>query len=143
MDIVQSKKRDMALLWFVGTFIAAVITLATLEKMLAIADDGIVFLGVKYCAWAGELFFWFKMFYHWSKAKGYPAFFALLGCLAFPLGPLALALMKDRMGVPPPLNDPLKTCTVCGSTYRLGDYNSDAQHIYCSKCGAELRRDAA
>ena len=33
------------------------------------------------------------------------------------------------------------TCPACGEPYNLKDYRKDLDHIYCSRCKAELPKD--
>lgn len=32
-------------------------------------------------------------------------------------------------------------CSICGVPYRLADYNTDLEHIYCSNCQSELKSE--
>ena len=110
-----------------------------LPRFINIEEDSTMFdiiTGLVMLCLAGKLAFWFKGFYHWSKGKGQSGALTLLGLLGMPIGLIAMAFVKDI--TPPPINDPFRKCPECGGEYRLGDYNPNAEKIFCSACKTEL-----
>ena len=140
----QRRRRDRS---FLGILVVIVTTVAFqyvrrhLVTESATERGGVASDVVLYAGWFTILCLWFKGFFHWCKAKGYPWGFTLIGILNFPVGPIVMALLKDRCGSPPPLGDPLRKCPACGQGYRLGEYDADASRIFCSGCKKELMRE--
>ena len=87
-----------------------------------------------------QAFLWFKIFYHWARAKGLSGWL----CLTALLGPLALVVMPflpDHGETPAIPEDPERNCPSCNALYRLGEYSPTAEQIFCSQCKDQLPRE--
>jgi hypothetical protein len=139
----QIQKRNVAWLAIFGLIVFDIVLLVVIPRAVHIQKGSFgptfMLIGV-FVSLAAKTFFWFKGFYHWSKAKGYSGVMALLGVLGFPIAPLILVFFRDKCPLPPPPNDPVHTCPLCSAKYRLGDYNPEAREIFCSICKAPLPR---
>ena len=100
------------------------------------------FLAVMFAGLGLQFIFWFKALFHWSQAKGYSGGLAAIGVVGFPIAPLILALLKDKMPYPESQTDPWRSCPNCNAKYRLGDYLPDAPYIFCSACKTELPKSS-
>ena len=84
-----------------------------------------------------QIVLWFRVFFHWSRAKGHSGWF----CIVAILGPVALIILpflRDGGVTPEQPDDPIRQCPGCGADYKLGDYDLRAKRILCSQCKEEL-----
>ena len=141
MNRIEKEKRDGAfwpwlVLWIITPDIALLQLL--LPKDLGICGRSAAAL-VLLVTRGIQLFLWFKIFFHWARAKGQSGWFCLYACLG-PLGLICMPFLRDEGVTTDQPTDPMRQCPHCAAEYRLGEYNQDAEHIYCSKCKAELPR---
>jgi hypothetical protein len=74
-------------------------------------------------------------FVHRLESRQVERYARLVSPLSGPKGPAALP-----GGAPGAAVGEGPHCPSCGATYRSDDYRADAEHIYCSRCRAELPR---
>lgn len=143
MTETQIRKRNTSFFILLGCLGLDLVNVVCVPYLVPIRKGSIalsLMMGVLYILMAAKAILWFKGFYHWSKALGYSGGLALIGLLGFPIGAIVMACLKDKCPAPPPIGDPIQSCPACGKTYRLGEYNKDAEHIFCTGCKGELTK---
>jgi len=93
MNIEQIAKRDKA---FQTTVIVCglILTVYLIAALVGIKEKTInVVIRLLFLPMS---FFWFKGFYHWSIAKGYPRHYLILGIIGLPFGMAILSRLEDR-----------------------------------------------